>query len=213
MNLLSVFSSISWEGVDKMEKVNKLMRHKLYIILFGLLFISCSQPKIDDKYVQLNFENSSVNEFIDYVSEVTKNKIELNEEIEGKINFVTSQLVLKSDLLTLVNSILETHQRVLIKTGKNHYKVLKSSNKNLTICSWNVGDDREHGEMKTLVFNLEDLNATVIRIKVKALLSKNSKMIFMKKKNLLAVTDYEHVLRSVKSLISTIKANSDKRVE
>jgi len=83
----------------------------------------------------------------------------------------------------------------------------------LTICSWNVGDDREHGEMKTLVFNLEDLNATVIRIKVKALLSKNSKMIFMKKKNLLAVTDYEHVLRSVKSLISIIKANSDKRVD
>ena len=181
------------------------MRHKLYIILFGLLFISCSQPKVDDKYVQLNFENSSVNEFIDYVSEVTKNKIELNEEIEGKINFVTSPLILKSDLLTLVNSILETHQRVLIKTGKNHYKVLKASNKNLTICGWNVGDDREYGEMKTLVFNLEDLNATVIRIKVKALLSKNSKMIFMKKKNLLAVTDYEHVLRSVKSLIGKIR--------
>jgi len=188
------------------------MRHKLYIILFGLLFISCSQPKVDDKYVQLDFENSSVNEFIDYVSEVTKNKIELNEEIEGKINFVASQLVLKSELIPLANAVLETHKRQLFKIGKNHYKVVKSSNKDLHICGWNPHYDRKNEKMKTLVFNLEDLNTTVIRIKVKALLSKNSKMIFMKKKNLLAVTDYKDVLRMVKSLISIIRANSNKRV-
>jgi len=192
-------------------ELNKLMRNKLYIILFGLLFISCSQPKVDDKYVQFNFENSSVNEFIDYISEVTKNKIELNEEIEGKINFVSPKLFLKSELIPLANAVLETHKRVLFKTGKNRYKVLKLSNKNLSICSWNVGDDREHGEMKTLVFNLEDLNATVIRIKIKPLLSKKSKVIFMKKKNLLAVTDYKNVLRSLKSLFDKIKTISDKK--
>ena len=33
----------------------------------------------------------------------------------------------------------------------------------------------------------------------------------MKKKNQLAVTDYEHVLRSLKSLFDKIKANSDKK--
>jgi len=190
------------------------MRHKLYIILFGLLFISCSQPKIDDKYVQFDFENSSVNEFIDYVSEVTKNKIELNEEIKGEINFVAPKLLLKSELLALANAILESHDRVLVLTQNNGYKVEKLLNENLNICSWNPDDNRNHRKMKTVQFNLEDLNATVIRIKVKAMLSsKNSKVIFMKKKNQLAVTDYEHVLRSVKSLISTIKANSDKRVE
>ena len=193
-------------------ELNKLMRNKLYIILFGLLFISCSQPKIDDKYVQLNFENSSVNEFIDYVSEVTKNKIELNEEIEGKINFVSPKLFLKSELIPLANAVLETHKRQLFKTGKNTYKVVKSSNKDLHICSWNPHYDRKNEKMKTLIFNLNDSNATVIRIKVKAMLSsKSSKVIFMKKKNQLAVTDYEHVLRSVKSLISIIKANSDKK--
>ena len=34
---------------------------------------------------------------------------------------------------------------------------------------------------------------------------KNSKVIFMKKKNQLAVTDYEHVLWSLKSLIGKIR--------
>jgi len=160
--------------------------------------------------VNINFANLSTNDFIKMVGKITGKNILIDGEIKGKINFVANKEgVEKDELIPLLNAILETKKMTLVNKG-SYYAVVKSitaAGQGLPVSS-NINSGGR--TMKTVVFQLTNENAAVLRTKIKALLHKSAKVVSFKKHNLLSVTAYPSTLRSIKTLIDKIENGANK---
>jgi len=160
--------------------------------------------------VDLKFNNLNISDFIKMVAKVTGKNILIDGEIKGKINFVSNKPIEKSELISLATAILETKRMTLINKG-SYYIVIKSNTapgEGVSVSSRVAGGD---GTMKTVIFQLSNVNSAVIRTKIKPLLHKSAKIISFKKNNLLSVTAYPHTLKSIKALIDKIENRTAKQ--
>jgi len=179
--------------------------NKLALGLILALGIQAHAEKVD-----LKFNNLNISDFIKMVAKVTGKNILIDGEIKGKINFVSNKPIEKSELIPLATAILETKRMTLINKG-SYYIVIKSATapgEGVPVSSSVVTGD---GTMRTVVFQLSNVNAAVIRTKIKPLLHKSAKIISFKKNNLLAITAYPHTLKSIKSLIDKIENKQAKK--
>jgi len=160
--------------------------------------------------VNINFSNLSTKDFVRMVGKITGKNILIDEEIKGKINFVANKEgVEKDELIPLLNAILETKKMTLVNKG-SYYQVVKSitaAGQGLPVVS-NINSGGR--TMKTVVFQLANENAAVLRTKIKALLHKSAKVVSFKKNNLLSVTAYPSTLRSIKKIIDKIEKGHNK---
>lgn len=177
-------------------------------LVLGLLLAFSVQAHAEK--VDVNFRNLSIGDFIKMVGKITGKNILVDGDIKGKINFVSNKPIEKSELIPLANAILETQKMTLINKG-DYYQVVKSvdaAGEGLPVSS-NIGTDS--GTMKTVVFQLSNVNSAVIRTKIKPLLHKSAKVVSFKENNLLAITAYPHTLKSIKSLIDQIENQQSKQ--
>ena len=161
--------------------------------------------------VNINFANLSVNDFVKMVGKITGKNILIDGEIKGKINFVANEEgIEKEELIPLLNAILETKKMTLVNKG-SYYQVVKSATaagEGLPVTN-NINTGGR--TMKTVVFQLANVNAAVIRTKIKPLLHKSAKVVSFKKNNLLSITAYPSTLRSIKKLIDKIENKQAKK--
>ncbi len=179
-------------------------------IVLGLIF--ALSIHVNAEKVNINFSNLSINDFIKMVGKITGKNILIDGDIKGKINFVAHDKdgVEKDELIPLLNAILETKKLTLINKG-SYYQVVKSTTaagEGLPVTN-NINSGGN--TMKTVVFQLSNVNSAVIRNKIKALLHRSAKVINFKKNNLLAVTAYPRTLKSIKSLIDKIEHQESKK--
>ncbi|SFV68701.1 General secretion pathway protein D / Type II secretion outermembrane pore forming protein (PulD) [hydrothermal vent metagenome] len=182
--------------------------NKLLLGLILALSMYAHAEKVD-----LKFNNLNISDFIKMVAKVTGKNILIDGEIKGKINFVSNKPIEKSELIPLATAILETKRMTLVNKG-SYYIVVKSATapgEGVPVSSKfsSAGD----GTMRTVVFQLSNVNAAVIRTKIKPLLHKSAKIISFKKNNLLAITAYPHTLKSIKELIDKIENRQSKQTK
>jgi len=178
-------------------------------IVLGLIFALSVEAHAEK--VNIKFTNLSVSDFIKMVGKITGKNILIDSEVKGKINFVANKEgVEKDELIPLLNAILETKKMTLVNKG-SYYQVVKSATaagEGLPVTNnINTGGHT----MKTVVFQLSNVNAAVIRTKIKPLLHKSAKVVSFKKNNLLAITAYPSTLRSIKTLIDKIENKQAKK--
>ena len=172
---------------------------KLALGLILALGVQAHAEKVD-----VNFRDLSISDFIKMVGKITGKNILVDGAVKGKINFVSNTPIEKSELIPLANAILETKKMSLVNKG-SYYQVVKSTaapGEGLDVSSSIASGD---GTMKTVVFQLSNVNTAVIRTKIKPLLHKSAKVISFKKNNLLAITAYPRTLKSIKKLIDKIE--------
>jgi len=179
--------------------------NKLALGLILALSVQSHAEKVD-----LKFNNLNISDFIKMVAKVTGKNILIDGEIKGKINFVSNKPIEKSELIPLATAILETKRMTLVNKG-SYYIVIKSTTAPGEGLSVSSNVSRGDGTMKTVVFQLANVNAAVIRTKIKPLLHKSAKIISFKKNNLLAITAYPHTLKSIKALIDKIENKQAKQ--
>ena len=179
-------------------------------IVLGFIFVLTIQ--VNAEKVNINFSNLSINDFVKMVGKITGKNILIDGDIKGKINFVAHDKdgVEKKELIPLLNAILETKKMTLIKRG-SYYQVVKSARAAGEGLPVTMNIKKIGNTMKTVVFQLSNVNAAVIRSKIKALLHRSAKVISFKKNNLLAVTAYPRTLKSIKSLIDKIEHQQAKK--
>lgn len=178
------------------------------ILLSALLVLSIGLHAEEEK-VDVNFRNLSVKDFIEMVSKITQKNILIEDELKGKINFISTTPIKKSSLIPLANSILGGKGLTLVDQGE-YYKVVKGANaagEGLPVSS--TIDDGD--TMKTVMFPLKNSNAAVIRAKIKPLLHKNAKVISFKENNVLAITATPRTLWSISKVIKAVEARAEKK--
>ncbi|CAA6817170.1 MAG: General secretion pathway protein D / Type II secretion outermembrane pore forming protein (PulD) [uncultured Sulfurovum sp.] len=180
--------------------------------IVAILLLALSVQVYAEK-VNINFANLSVNDFVKMVGKITGKNILIDGEIKGKINFVANKEgVEKDELIPLLNAILETKKMTLVNKG-SYYQVVKSATaagEGLPVTN-NINTGGR--TMKTVVFQLANVNSAVIRTKIKPLLHKSAKVVSFKKNNLLSITAYPSTLRSIKNLIDKIENRQAKKSE
>ncbi|NEW61149.1 type II secretion system secretin GspD [Sulfurovum sp. bin170] len=180
---------------------------RLSKIVVGVLIALSLQAHAEK--VDINFNNLNISDAIKMVGKITGKNILIDGEIKGKINFISNEPVEKSELIPIINAILSTKKMTLVPKG-DYYQVVKindASGEGLPVRS-NIS---QGGTMETVVFQLNSVNAAVIRTKIKPLLHKSAKVVSFKKNNLLAITAYPHSLKSIKKLIDKIERGEKKR--
>ena len=182
------------------------------VVLITTLTLADNQTidnnETEDQRVDINFRDLSVKDFIKMVGEITHKNILINDELKGKVNFISTTPIRKSSLIPLANSILANKGLTLVDQG-DFYQIIKSadaSGEGLDVDSMIGNADT----MKTVMFPLKNVNAAVIRAKIKPLLHKNAKVISFKDNNILSVTATPKTLQAIKKVINAIEEKGDK---
>lgn len=178
------------------------------IVLSALMVLSIGLYGQEEEMVDLNLRDLSVRDFIEMVSKVTQKNILIEEDLPGKINFISTKPIKKNSLFTLANSILASKNLTLVDQG-DFYKVVKSNTaagEGVPVSSSIKGDT-----LRTVMFPLKNTNAAVIRAKIKPLLDRNDQAISFKENNTLAVTAKPRTLESIAQIIDTLEKGGLKR--
>ncbi len=181
---------------------------KLTKIVLSILIVLSAGLHAEEEYVDVNFRNLAVKDFIEMVSKITQKNILIEAEPKGKINFVSTKPIKKSALFSLANSILGGKGMTIIDQGE-YYKVVKSNDaagEGLDVSSSIKGET-----MKTVMFPLKNSNAAVLRAKIKPLLHKSAKVISFKENNVLAVTADPRTLEAISKVIKAVESQGEKK--
>ena len=88
---------------------------KWFLNLFFLIFFSVQSFAND--YIDVNFTNLKLDEFIKIVSKVSNKNILVSEPLDINLNFVSNKKIKKDDLLTILKTILDEHNYILEQKG------------------------------------------------------------------------------------------------
>jgi len=155
-----------------------------------------------EETVNVNIRNMGVKDFVQMVGKILKKNILINGDLKGKINFIATEPIKTSSLLSLSNSILASKGYALVDKG-DFMEVVKASE--AAGMGLDVSESISSGTMKTVLFPLKTSNAAVIRAKIRPLLHKNAKVVSFKNNNVLAVTAYPRTLQAIKKLIDSLE--------
>lgn len=177
------------------------------ILLTLITIVTISFAATGQETVNVNFRNLDIKDFVEMVSKITNKNILINAPLKGKINFVSTQPIKKSSLISLTNAILANKGYTLVNLGDfmQVVKLSEAAGTGLAV------DDKITGEtLKTVLFKLKTSNAAVIRAKIKPLLHKNAKVVSFKNNNVLSITAYPRTLRSIKKIIDSVEGAGKK---
>jgi general secretion pathway protein D len=164
--------------------------------------LSWTAMLVAEETVNVNIRNMGVKEFVTMVGKILKKNVLINGDLNGKINFIATEPIKTSSLLSLANSILASKNYALVDKG-DFMEVVKASE--AAGMGLEVTTDVSDGTMKTVLFPLKTANAAVIRAKIRPLLHKNAKVVSFKNNNVLAVTAYPRTLQAIKKLIDSLE--------
>ncbi len=181
---------------------------KLIKIVLIILSVWSATLYAEEERVDVNFRDLSVRDFIEMVSKITQKNILIQEDLQGKINFVSATPIKKSSLIPLANSILGGKGLTLIDQGE-YYKVVKSAD--AAAEGVPVSNSVDGGTIKTVMFPLRHSNAAVIRAKIKPLLRKSDKVVSFKENNVLAITAAPRTLQAVSKIIKAVEGKGEKK--
>jgi general secretion pathway protein D len=158
--------------------------------------------------VNINFSNVEVDDFIKLVSKITNKNILINDNIKGKVNFVSTVPVYDDELLDILISVLESKGYTLIKNG-TIYEVIKSSDAakhNINVVK--PGQKAYGSLMLTQTLKVKNENVDLIAAKVRHLISKNAKLVTVKETNTILITDYPKNIETLKKVLQEIDMNN-----
>ena len=140
------------------------------LLVFFLIFSFSSQANTDDK-ININFKDLKISDFIMITSKIINKNILFTDKIEGIMDFIPNKEVSKSDLIKILDLVLEEKGYVLIDE-KNILRVVKSS----------------MIEKDTLIIKLNNLKASEAKKKIDLI----SAMKFNKEEQKIAIIEDEN---------------------
>ena len=88
---------------------------KWFLNLFFLLLFSVQSFAND--YIDVNFSNLKLDEFVNIVSKINNKNILISEPLDISLNFVSNKKVKKDELITILKTILDEHNYILEQKG------------------------------------------------------------------------------------------------
>ena len=173
------------------------MRFISFLLLFTLM--------LNAKYIELNFQNLDINDFIKMVAKITHKNILLTRNLSGKVNFISVKPVNEKEIYSILVNILRSKGYTLIEDN-GFLKVVRDYEaiRNAPPLKSDI-NEFQTDIIKVKYTNINELYNQLIYFR-----SKYGKIIANKEKNLLIISDYPKNIEIMKKLILQIDKSNQK---
>jgi len=171
-------------------------------VLIACLFVGVGFAQ---EKVTINFNNTPVEDVIQFVSKTLGKNVLLTERLSGNVNFISHEPIELSELLPFLRKVLVSKGFTIVENESGYLEVVKA---NQALAASHIGANKEG--MQTTFLALKYAKPSEILDKVKHLRDGNGMLVPDDAKSYLIISDYPENISKIKSLLHRLDAPIDK---
>ena len=199
-NKISFFTSLLIAGTLITPSGNLFAKEKRFIVENG------------KQTVNIDFKDLEIVDFIKLVSKIMNKNVLINQNIKGKVDFISNTPIYKDNMFDILLSILHSKGYTIVDTGK-FLEVIRSSN----VAKFNLPIMNQTNEIYkqivTEAIHIKNENVDIVASKIRHLISKSAKLITIKENNTILLTDFPSNIATIKNIIKIVEENSENKIE
>jgi len=199
--------------------MNKFIKATALILLvFAMSVLEANKKKTifiedPDDIITIDFKDLKITELIKISSKILRKNILLTSPINGKIDFIKTKPVRKSEIVDILIDVLENKGYTLVGNG-NTLRIVRATDASRSgipiIFGTKIPKDIQ--QMVTEFIDLKRENVDVISSKIKHLSSRYGKILTNRNTNTLIITDYPKNIKVVKKAIKILERSNTKKL-
>ena len=197
--------------------MNYFKKILFFIMIAGLSF-SNIQAKVPNKshkeIVNISLSNIEIKKLIELYSKIEKKNILIPNQITGKISFISSSPVYKSEIFDILLNVLDAKGYTLVQDGRflKVVQLSEASRNNLAV--YKPKDYiNPNGEMITKEIVLKNIQVDVAASKIRQFLSRVGRLITVRENNTMFISDYPKNIKTIQKIIALMEQNREKTVD
>ena len=161
--------------------------------------------------ININFKNLEIVDLIKIVSKILDKNILMDQDVTGRVDFVSNKPVDKEDVLNILMYTLEPKGFTIVDNNGilRLVRINDASKYNLPVVSQTI----DTFQIITQIFVVPNVNVDVISSKIRHLISTSAKLVTDKDSNAIIITDFVSNIKTIKSVIDLLSVDAKKYIE
>ena len=189
----------------------KLARFKA-LIQSLVLFMALCVPHASAQDFTVNLKDTDIQEFIEFVADVTETTIVVDPSVKGKIKVISSKPVSKAELYDLFLSILDVHGYTAVRSGAV-VRVIPNKNARSSPVDVISGTSDINAEYVTQVIRLDNVSAAKLIPVLRPLVPQQAHMAAYAPSNAIIISDIRANIDRMEKIIPSMDQSAVKETE
>lgn len=188
-----------------------LAKFKALIQSLALLVVLCVPNAVAQDFT-VNLKDTDIQEFIEFVADVTETTIVVDPSVKGKVKVISSKPVSKSELYDLFLSILDVHGYTAVRSGAV-VRVIPNKNARSAPVDVISGTSVINDEYVTQVIRLENVSAAKLIPVLRPLVPQQAHMAAYAPSNAIIISDVRANINRMQKIIARMDQSAVKETE
>ena len=188
-----------------------LAKFKALIQSLALLVALCV-PHAAAQDFTVNLKDTDIQEFIEFVADVTETTIVVDPSVKGKVKVISSKPVSKAELYDLFLSILDVHGYTAVRSGAV-VRVIPNKNARSAPVDVISGTSVINDEYVTQVIRLENVSAAKLIPVLRPLVPQQAHMAAYAPSNAIIISDIRTNINRMEAIIARMDQSAVKETE
>lgn len=182
------------------------------IYKIGLSLVACAVLAFGKgEEININFKNLEIVDLIKIVSKILDKNILMDQDVTGRVDFVSNKPVDKEDVLNILMYTLEPKGFTIVDNNGilRLVRINDASKYNLPVVTKTI----DTFQIITQIFVVPNVNVDVISSKIRHLISTSAKLVTDKDSNAIIITDFVSNIQTIKAVIDLLSVDAKKYIE
>lgn len=188
-----------------------LAKFKALIRSLALLVVLCVPHAVAQDFT-VNLKDTDIQEFIEFVADVTETTIVVDPSVKGKVKVISSKPVSKAELYDLFLSILDVHGYTAVRSGAV-VRVIPNKNARSAPVDVISGTSVINDEYVTQVIRLENVSAPKLIPVLRPLVPQQAHMAAYAPSNAIIISDIRANINRMEEIIARMDQSAVKETE
>jgi len=177
-----------------------------------VLFMALCVPHASAQDFTVNLKDTDIQEFIEFVADVTETTIVVDPSVKGKIKVISSKPVSKAELYDLFLSILDVHGYTAVRSGAV-VRVIPNKNARSSPVDVISGTSVINDEYVTQVIRLDNVSAAKLIPVLRPLVPQQAHMAAYAPSNAIIISDIRANIDRMEKIIASMDQSAVKETE
>ena len=188
-----------------------LAKLKALIQSTAVFLVLCTSTAVAQDFT-VNLKDTDIQEFIEFVANVTETTIVVDPSVKGKVKVISSKPVSKAELYDLFLSILDVHGYTAVKSGAV-VRVIPNKNARSAPVDVISGTSAINDEYVTQVIRLENVSAAKLIPVLRPLVPQQAHMAAYAPSNAIIISDIRANINRMEEIIARMDQSAVKGTE
>ena len=184
---------------------------KALIKSLALIVVLCVPHAVAQDFT-VNLKDTDIQEFIEFVADVTETTIVVDPSVKGKVKVISSKPVSKAELYDLFLSILDVHGYTAVRSGAV-VRVIPNKNARSSPVDVISGTSVINDEYVTQVIRLENVSAAKLIPVLRPLVPQQAHMAAYAPSNAIIISDIRANIKRLEEIIDRMDQSAVKETE